>query len=73
MTKRRVVRWVAPLGLGQYSYTCVANADDIISFMKEEYQENHKNHPNYPYKTDEDALLDFVAINWAEVYDDLCL
>jgi hypothetical protein len=59
------VTWTEPLGSGKYGYTCTADAKDIIAFMQEEYQTQYKNHPEYPYKTDQQALEDFLAINWA--------
>lgn len=64
------VQWDEPFGSGKYGYTCTARASDIIKYMKEEYQEQHKNHRNYPYKTDKDALMDFVVIHWATIYDE---
>jgi hypothetical protein len=59
------VTWFEPLGSGKYGYLCKAPVEDIINYMKEEYQETHKDHPNYPYKSDQDALDDFITINWA--------
>jgi hypothetical protein len=65
----KIVRWSEPFGSGKYGYTAEATAEEIINYMKEEYQETHKNHKNYPYKSDQEALDDFVAIHWASVYD----
>lgn len=68
MTK--YVKWIEPLGDGSKGHIdCRAKAEEIIQFMKEEYQQQFKDHPNYPYKSDEDALMDFVVIHWAEIVD----
>ena len=59
------VTWIEPLGSGKYSYTCTANAKDVIAFMQEEYQKQYKDRPEYPYKTNQQALEDFLVIHWA--------
>ena len=63
------IEWDEPFGLGKTGYKCIAHKDDIIKYMKEEYQLQFKDHPNYPYKTDDEALLDFMVINWARESD----
>lgn len=66
----RWVKWFEPLGDGSHgAIYCSAKVDEVISYMKTEYQHQFINHPNYPYKSDEDALLDFVAIHWADIYN----
>ena len=67
MTK--LVEWIEPFGNGKYGYTCTAVPGEVIKYMKEEYQEQFKDHPNYPYKTDQAALDDFIIINWATLID----
>lgn len=67
MTK--LVKWIEPFGSGKYNYTCTATITEIIKYMKEEYQEQFKAHKNYPYKSDQEALDDFIAINWARIVD----
>lgn len=59
------IEWDEPFGSGVVGYVCRAHKDDIIKYMKEEYQLKFKDHPKYPYKTDNDALLDFMVIHWA--------
>lgn len=63
------VQWDEPFGSGKYGYTCKALGKDVIAYMKEEYQEQFKHHRNYPYKSDQEALDDFVTIHWASVYN----
>lgn len=63
------IEWDEPFGTGVSWYTCRALKDDIIKYMKEEYQLQFKAHPNYPYKTDEEALQDFMVIHWARECD----
>lgn len=65
------VEWVDPLGSGSYgTIYCRARAGEIISYMKEEYQEQFQEHPNYPYKSDQEALDDFVATHWGSIVED---
>ena len=64
------VVWDEPFGSGKYGYSCSARASDVIKYMKEEYQETHKEHPAYPYKSDYDALMDFVAIHFAFIHSE---
>lgn len=63
----KYVEWHEPFGSGVVGYLCRATVEDVIRYMKEEYQEQYKDHPNYPYKSDEDALTDFKIINWAYI------
>lgn len=59
------IYWQEPLGNGKYAYECKARKEDVIKYMKEEWQLQFKDHPNYPYKSDIEALDDFIAIHWA--------
>lgn len=66
MNKYKWVNWVEPLGDGSYgAIECRALITDVIKYMKEQYQEQFKNHPNYPYKSDDKALEDFITIHMA--------
>lgn len=66
------VEYVEPLGSGKYGAQYIRiKVDEVIEYMKNEYQEQYKNHYNYPYKSDQDALDDFMVIHWAKIIDDV--
>ncbi len=65
MIEYKWINWVEPLGTGKHGHVeCRAPIKDIINYMKNEYQEKFKSHKNYPYKNDEEALEDFIAIHY---------
>lgn len=66
MPEYKYVNWVEPLGDGSYgAIECRALITDVVRYMKEQYQEQFKDHPKYPYKSDEEALDDFISIHFA--------
>jgi len=64
------VEWQEPFGQGKYGYICRAKKEEVIRYMRDEYQYQFTNHPNYPYKSDEEALADFLIIHWAKLVVD---
>jgi hypothetical protein len=66
MTK--YMEWDEPFNRTGCHVICRMTFDDVIKAMKE-LQEDHKDHPNYPYKTDQEALDDFQTIHWARIID----
>lgn len=60
------IEWMEPLGDGSRGgIRCIAKVNEVVDYMMNEYQHNHKNHPNYPYKSQIEALQDFMTIHWA--------
>jgi hypothetical protein len=62
------VEWDEPYGPEDVHMICRVKADEIIKHMKN-LQEYKKDHPNYPYKSDQEALDDFVVIHWARTLE----
>lgn len=67
MTK--YMEWMEPYDDGDSCVICRMSFEDVIKSMKK-YQEAFKDHPNYPYKSDQDALDDFQVIHWAAIVED---
>lgn len=66
MTK--YVEWMEPYDSGDSCVICRMSFEDIIKSMKR-LQENFKNHPNYPYKSDQEAIDDFIVVHWGRIID----
>jgi hypothetical protein len=71
----KYVEWVEPWELdinpvvSPITVTSRMTCEDAIKWMRYKEDKLHFNHPKYPYKSDQDALNDFIAINWARIID----
>mgnify|MGYP001191666294 CR=1 FL=1 len=71
----KYVEWDEPWQMDEESSTSWVGVtsrmtcEDAIRWSKYLAEKFHKDHPKYPYKTDQEALDDFIIINWARIVD----
>lgn len=64
------VEWSEPFGNVAVEVVCRMRVEDVIHYMIMEYQVEHKDHPNYPYRAQDEALQDFLTIHWGRIVED---